>query len=354
MKKQDLLLLMIAICGELPTHLAGCIVGSDSYAAALITKLKKEGYVSVRNRDGCRGYVLKAKGRRYILETQEADTAFFLQGSSQTSHVKSERNKRIRLHRMSEAWIFFWKMGIQVFHSQKPVLGAGTENDGENLTAYYGSLEFKSDAEGIKGSRACGVLLSGKSVYVVYNTMAQRMKWARKMECAMRTWTERLFWKRGSYHTADALILGKNPEFLKELLESDGGIQKNLFQVDDVYERYYYLPMCKEAEVQVRLLLDKDKRGRLYQFLSGALAKKKEKEYAIYDGYDIKGDPVYFCHELELRHLIRVKQETLWQQKGTVLCLDYQEKVLKAYFGEHIRIQVVITEKLTEYLQQDA
>ena len=101
MKKQDLLLIMISISGELPVRLAGRVVSSDSYAAALITSLKQREYISVRKGGGCRGYVLRTKGKRYLLENYQADTAFFLEGASETSHVKSELRKRERLHRMS-------------------------------------------------------------------------------------------------------------------------------------------------------------------------------------------------------------------------------------------------------------
>lgn len=354
MRKQDRLLLMIAVCGELPSKLTGQVVGSDSYAAALITKLKQEGLIAVRSGEGYRGYVLKAKGRRYVLETYGPDAAFFLRGAAGRGHVKSEVHKRVRLHRMSEVWVFFWKAGVCIFQSQKPALGSGSGENGVEAAAYYGSLEFKADFEAIKGSRACGVLLSGNSAYVVYNTMEQRMKWAKKMERSMRTWTEKLLLKKGSLYTADALIFGGNPVFLCELLESDGGIRKNLFQVDDIYERYYYVPLWNRAVVQVWLLLDETKRERLKLFLGGILFQKREKEYAICDGYDRQGNPVYFCHELEMRHLLRVKQEMAWHQGGMVVCLDYQEEALRMYFGEEIEIQAVITEKLAEYLQQDA
>ena len=62
MKKEDVLLRLIAISGELPAGLVGEIVESESYAAALITRLKKENYISVRNAGGYKGYVLRGKG----------------------------------------------------------------------------------------------------------------------------------------------------------------------------------------------------------------------------------------------------------------------------------------------------
>lgn len=179
MKKEDVLLRLIAISGELPAGLVGEIVESESYAAALITRLKKENYISVRNAGGYKGYVLRGKGKRYLLERYEDDLSFFLSGSAQTNHVKSEPEKRLRLHRMSEVWVFFWKMGIEIFQSQKPDLGNGFEKSGKKAV-YYGSLEYKESAEAIKGSRACGVLLTGDTAYVVYNTMAKRMKWAQR------------------------------------------------------------------------------------------------------------------------------------------------------------------------------
>ena len=164
MKKMDVLLVMTAMCGELPADLAGEVVGSNSYASALITRLKQDGYIAVRNKNGCKGYVLKAKGKRYVLENYRADTEYFLLGPVETRHVKSEAEKRLRLHRMGRAWVFFWKMGIPVFRSQKPDLFGKTQEgwEGEKEGAYYGSLEFKSRFDTIKGSRACG--LDRKSV----------------------------------------------------------------------------------------------------------------------------------------------------------------------------------------------
>lgn len=43
---------------------------------------------------------------------------------------------------------------------------------------------------------------------------------------------------------------------------------------------------------------------------------------------------IYFCHELDMRHLCRVKQEIGWKQQGTIICLDYQANTLReSYLG---------------------
>lgn len=250
---------------------------------------------------------------------------------------------------ISSAWVFLWKMGIEIFQSQKPDLGNGFEKSGKKAV-YYGSLEYKESAEAIKGSRACGVLLTGDTAYVVYNTMAKRMKWAQKMEMAMRTWTERMLLIGGGLRQADSLILGNTMDFLLELLNSDGGVRKNLYQVDDVYEHYYYIPRTDNAKVQMELLLTSWKREKIKNLLATLVKYPRRKQYALSEGFDKDMQLIYFCHELDMRHLCRIKQEIGWKQKGTIICLDYQANVLRAYFGEGVRVRELNTDKIMEYL----
>lgn len=80
MKKEDVLLRMIAISGELPAELVSEVVGSESYAAVLVTKLKKEGFISVRNSGGYKGYILRSKGKKYLLTSYEEDLSFSYPG----------------------------------------------------------------------------------------------------------------------------------------------------------------------------------------------------------------------------------------------------------------------------------
>lgn len=350
MRKQDMLLLLIAVSGEMPADLAEQIIGSVSYTASVITRLKQEGYISVRNKAGWKGYVLRAKGKRYVLSQYGEDTAFFLQGSVETNHVKTEIEKRLRLYRMSKVWVFFWKTGIPIFRSQKPELFCSASEFGRGQTAYYGSLEFKGLTDAIKGSRACGIMLSGESGYIVYHTLEQRMRWAKKMERTMRSFVERESMRTGVLKRIDAVIMGDTLEFLLELLNSDGGLKGNLFQVDDIYENYYYVPTIEPAKIQVLLLADREKQIRLYQFLCGILEEQRNQEYQVSAGVDQAGNPVYFCYELEMRHLLRVKQELGWKKQGTILCLSYQKNVLETYFGKEVAYREILTEIVLDYL----
>lgn len=80
MKKEDVLLRLIAISGEMPAELVREVVGSESYAAVLVTKLKKEGFISVRNSGGYKGYILRSKGKSIFLPVMRKTFLFSYPG----------------------------------------------------------------------------------------------------------------------------------------------------------------------------------------------------------------------------------------------------------------------------------
>lgn len=353
MNKQDTLLVLIALSGELPADLAEFVIGSPSYTAAVLTRFKQEGYILVRNKSGYKGYVLRAKGKRYVLAKFGEDTEIFLQGAAETNHVKGEIEKRLRLHRMSKVWVFFWKTGIPIFRSEKPELFQEALEDGRGQTAYFGSQEFKGRTDAIKGSRACGILLAGESGYIVYHSLTQRMRWAKKMERAMKSFAEKESMKGGRLRRFDAVVMGDTIEFLNELLISDGGIKGNLFQIDDIYEHYYYVPGILEAGIQVQLLTDAGKRKRLYQFLCTALKETAGTEYRLWAGADESGNPVYFCYELDMRRLLGIRQELAWKRKGSIFCFSYQRPVLELFFGKGVSYREMMVNRVLEFLSQE-
>lgn len=101
----------------------------------------------------------------------------------------------------------------------------------------------------------------------------------------------------------------------------------------------------------MKLLTDKEKQIGLYRFLCGILEQPGTCEYQVSAGTDQTGNPVYFCYELELRHLLRVKQELGWKKQGTILCFSYQKSILEYYFGKEVSYREILTEKVMEYLE---
>ena len=349
-KKSDLLLKMVAISGEMPANLPEKIVGSKSYAASLITDLKKRGYLLLRYRDGVRGYVLGKRGKNYLLQHYYQDVERYLTGASETNHVKSEREKRLRLHRMSQTWTYFFSCGNLIFATEKPKIFTQECYVQTSLGTYYGSQELKQRSDQVKGSRACGLYIKSGEVFVVYNSMGNLMKWSKKMEIAMRCWVERNLLRVGLAWEGKAIFFGKTMEVLEKILLSAGGMKQELFQVDDVYEQYYFVPENQEdAELQMELFTDRKKNALFLSFLENMLDEVERNEFPIYAGIK-NGNPVYFVYELELRKLQMTKQDAERHGRGIVVCFGYQRRVLQEYYGKEVEIMVLDCGKVKQYL----
>ena len=70
------------------------------------------------------------------------------------------------------------------------------------------------------------------------------------------------------------------------------------------------------------------------------------------DGVDSSGNPVYFCYNLELWRLKRVRGKIEREGKGVIYCFDYQEEVIRNYFGTEIVIKGIIRDRAIQYLER--
>ena len=359
-EKRDEVLLLAAVSGEIPADWMGEAAGSKEYGAALLTRLKRDGEIKLRSKDGIRGYLLRAKGKRYLLERYGEDVEMFLSGSGATNHVKSEPDKRLRLHRMSMVWIYFYRMGIGIFASDKPALFPGLypspclsqemgNGSRDMIGAYYGTAEWKLDTDKeVSGSRACGILV-GDEAFVVYNTIDSLMKWTPKIERNLRSRLEMRFRRFGETRLHGAVMMGRDMDILKRLLGSDGGLKGNLYQVDETYEHIYFVPLVKEAAVQVRLLCSMEGKERLSVFLCGALAQVRESPFGLEAGTDENGRNVYFCYLLELGQLRRIRSQGA-ARGGRVFCFTYQAEAVREILGERFDVGAIRPEKVYRYL----
>lgn len=355
--KRDELLLLVAVSGELPADWAGYGVGSDSYAAVLLTRLKRDGDLNVRRRDGLKGYRLRARAKRYLLDAYGEDVAPYLSGAASTSHIRSEPEKRLRLHRMSMAWVFFHRSGIRIFKSDKRELfpvshPAPSVPDREPETergAYYGTMEWKLETDKeMKGSRACGILMGGM-MYVVYNTMDSLMKWSPKTERNLRSRMELRMRRSGRGDFGGAVVLGNQMEMGKRLLESNGGLKGTLFRLDDVYEAVYFLPFMEEAVVQLWLLCRMEEAQRFRSFLCRALQHVRSDPFSLEAGTDSRGIRVYFCYLFELWQIRRILGQPSGEG-GRIFCFTYQAQTLRELFPDTYGIEAIQPSMAKRYL----
>lgn len=348
--RADELLMAVAACGELPAQLVLDVVGSASYAAALITKLKEENRIGCRFRDGLKGYVLHRKGKNYLMGAFPELMYPFLEGDASLYPVKSEQSKRLRLHRMAYAWVQLYGLGADTFTGKFPIPSGGFRQGNPGGIYYSSVLVKQSIAKEAGGSRACGVLDAGEYGFCVYHTMDSLMKWMGRTEWTFRFRTGQALYGAGEERRLQALILAKDMSMMERLLASDGGIKRELFYLDDAYESYYYLPAVGCGKLQYRLLMKPVLERRLERILENVMQLCPGT--GICRRTDQEGCPVYFCWLLELWQIRRIADQTARSGKGKVVCLDYQVEALRSCLGESVSIMGLNAEKVEVQLCQ--
>ena len=86
---------------------------------------------------------------------------FCLTGDAETNRLKSEANRRFRLHRLAETYITIGNAGVLLYPDEKPKVFAQTGFGGEAVTypVFYSSREVKelgADATQIRAPASQG------------------------------------------------------------------------------------------------------------------------------------------------------------------------------------------------------
>lgn len=357
MKKADRLLIMIAACGELPASAAVWITGSPSYTAALITRLKKERKIGIKSAGHLKGYVLYQNGRDHLLRKYPEIWAGCLETGG--NYTKGETEKRLRMHRMGQALCFLYSQGIAVLGEYTSCLTGENNRSGIVSERYIPSLKLKRYlAKEAGGSRACGVWVTEKAAFSVYNTMDSLMRWSARTEWCFRMRAEQYLDSIGAESSGEngrqniqAAILGKGMAVGLKLLGSDGGMKKQLFRLDDVYDCYYFLPMQPEAGLQLTLIKSRKKQMQLEKAVKLLLGVDESHDF-ICSGRDKSGCSVYFSWLFELWQTRRIAERIARTGGGKVICLDYQAAALKEYLGCSAEVVGLNSGKIQKLLKE--
>ena len=165
-----LVLQIIAVSGEFPAAFSGHFPGGCSYIESVIGKLKKDGLLRSYTKNGLRGLRLTASAKRLLLQKYPFDLAPYLTGASETNSLKSEPERRLRLHRMAEALLILHNAQIPSLPWEKPSIQDWLSNP--TFPVYYSSREFKSLGSlctKIRNSRMTGILFTEQAIFPIYN-----------------------------------------------------------------------------------------------------------------------------------------------------------------------------------------
>ncbi len=322
---------------------------------AVVTDLKKNGLLRTYYRDRLRGFRLGPRAKATLLDNWPERFTFYLTGDTDTNRLKSEVNRRLRLHRLAEAYTTMGNAGVAIYPDEKsPVFAPqGYCGKASSNPAFYSSREVKGlgiDATKIHNSRFAGVLLSPMKLFVTYSSGMSLMKWRYKSEMRVKA----VMWNTlcqqrlpGQYRADDihGLILGDSMELAYQMLTSTGGPKHDYFMLDGSYDHFHFLPNNHQGEVILALLCDSVKTAELDRILSQGLIANLGKA-TEQDAAEPDGTPVLFAYSCDLPRIVRFNTSLeLTGRTGTLICFDFQADTLRRFCGDRVRFQTIDFEK---------
>ena len=345
---------LIAVSGEFPSHLIDRIAGSPSYKEAVITALKRQGFVRTFYKDSLRGLRLTHSAKQKLLKLNPDRFEFFLTGNSDTNHIKGDPARRQRLHRIAEATVTIQNADILIFRDEKPEIFSPEpdECDTEITTpVFYNSREIKEIGTAfvkIKGARSVGVILTPKDILVTYNIGNALMKRDYKSEMRTKAHMKTVLCRERltEYSGEDikGLLLADNMDFCKEILTGEGG--KQYFLLDGNYENFYYITNDYKGERILTTLCNPLLDARLKNVLMSDLQKGNKGLTIENDAFEQDGTPVLFGFYCDLPRIKRFNTAlSLQKKKGVIICFDFQKEALQKFCSEQIDFKTINFDK---------
>lgn len=351
---------LAAISGECSTRVLPILGLAPSYSEKLVTRLKGEGLIKTHYKDGLRGYRLTSRGKELLLEENHSRFSFYLSGSSDTNHPRSDIPRRLRLQQASIAYAMLCNAGVEVFRDRKPRLfqagdAARAAPFPMPLPAFYHSREVKelgAEAVKVNSSRAMGILFAPECIYALFCTGSAPMKWEYRTELKVKALlsyhASRGILSRGRiepcYHPDNpikALLLGEGMDTALKLMESTGGFQKSYFYLDSSFAHFHYIPEGAQGEAMLRLLCSPTTQTALRNLLLSDLQPPRSGHGLEHDAVS-EGRPVLLAFDFDMLRLSRFRTALSFHGlSGNLICFDYQEPVLRQYFGDAAAIETI-------------
>lgn len=332
-----LVLQIIAVSGEFPAAFSGHFPGGSSYIGSVIGKLKKDGLLRSYTKNGLRGLRLTASAKRLLLQKYPVDLAPYLTGATETSSLKSEPERRLRLHRMAETLLILHNAQIPSLPWEKPSIQDWRSNP-TLFPVYYSSREFKalgSLCTKIRNSRMTGVLFTEQAIFPVYNMASTFPRWAYNAEIRLKAVLQTEFCRNAQF-TISGIVFGSSPMQIPAILND---MTQNHFLLDGSYPHFYFLTLDHFGEIGAIKLCQPDMQERLNEILSENLLPPSPAMPIEHDALEQDGSPVLFSYLCDLPRLHRFRCAlTLRNQTGSILCFDYQAEALREAFGAQVNI----------------
>ena len=342
---------LIAVLGEVPTRQIKRLAGGERYKELVLIELRKSKLIYTFYQDKLRGLRLTGKAKDLLIDACPDRFEFFLIGSTETNIIKSEFKRRLRLHRVAQAFITMLNSDVSMMRDEKPNVFSPMANSTEIVyPSFYLSREVKelgARATAIRGSRSVGILLTASAAFAVYNMGEALMKWDYRAEMRVKTLMVTLLCheRESSRYAADSvrgLVLADTMEMAYQLMSLTGEAKRNFFILDGSFDRFHFVTNDHAGENVIRILCDDELDAELRSVLSADLFTRSAGSMFENDALDANGQPVLFAYTFDMPRIARFNSALILHAcRGTIICFDFQAEVLRRYCCDLVTIQAV-------------
>ena len=342
--REDTLLGLTALCGDLPIKLLTLLPGSTEWTRKTVLSLRAGKLLMRHHKNGVSSLRLTRKGRELLLR---ADPARFRPVFTETYLSRCRKSDPVsveRLHRTAAAYLLMFRAGVRLYPDEKPPFYQLGNTPDFSVPAFYSSLEIKPqglESTRIKAARAVGLLMGKERAALVYHTGATPLKWSSKAEQKLMGAVKGiLIRQRIPLSEIEGLMIGANMETALSLLQSDGGNRRQYFWLDGAFPVMHYLP-CDENGIRLLQLLC---RPASHKRLAEVLRSRYEAPVAFPFDSDasLDGNPVLFACDFDLERIKRFKTGLeLFGKQGHAVCFDFQADCLERYLGRTVQLHLL-------------
>ena len=339
--RYEQILNLIAQSGEIPTDLYQYIgIKHDTFRQALST-LKRKGYITLKNDDKLKGYVLQTKGKEYLRE----NSRLYSNGQPIQQRV-SDVKKRRRNHMFGILYATFDRIGIEYQTEARNKRKNHSETSEEVLFFSAGSYKTEWQERGatFKGSRCYGFLVGKGHVYPVYATNNALPEFT-KAEAALVNQLSKDY--REGEKIKHAILFCRDTESVKRIIGQlydfeHSGKGENLLR-SEYFDDIYVVPMNNCFEKSIKAIYHFD---RLKSLVFDKLKIKPEYDSKMTDGYINETEGVIFLPTLSIAKLKpfissnREKNKERTHQEH-IVCYDFNVSAVKEHIKNDNNIRII-------------
>lgn len=342
--REDTLLGLTALCGDLPTKLLTLLPGSTEWTRKTVLSLRAGKLLMRHHKNGVSSLRLTKKGRELLIR---ADPERFRPVFTETYLSRCRKSDPVsveRLHRTAAAYLLMFRAGVRLYPDEKPPFYQLGNTPDFSVPAFYSSLEIKTqglESIRINAARAVGLLMGEEQTALVYHTGAAPLKWSSKAEQKLMGAVKGILMRqRVPVSEVEGLTIGTNMGTALNLLQSEGGNRRQYFRLDGTFPVMRYLP-CNENGIRLLRLLCHPASSRR---LIDKLQSRYDAPVAFPFDSDatIDGAPVLFAYDFDLERIKRFRTGLeLFGKQGHAVCFDFQADCLERYLGKAARLHLL-------------